>query len=77
MLDSGKKIRALRDKKNKYSISRVVGKQFLNETKNHNPPPPLKLKGGSLIRVFEKYLIRTRRDRRYQRGIQNPLIEEG
>ena len=39
MLDSGKKIRALRDKKNKYSISRVVGKQFLNETKNHNPPP--------------------------------------
>ena len=33
MLNSGKKIRALRDKKN-YSKSRV-----LNETKNHNSPP--------------------------------------
>ena len=40
MLNSGKKFRALRDKKNKYSKSRVVRKNFLNETKNHNPPPP-------------------------------------
>ena len=30
-----KKIRALRDKKNKYSISSVVRKKILNETKNH------------------------------------------
>ena len=34
MLNSGKKFRALRDKK-KYSNSRVVRKKFLNETKNH------------------------------------------
>ena len=31
MLNSGK---------NKYSNSRVVQKKILNETKNHNPPPP-------------------------------------
>ena len=37
---SGKKIRVLRDKKNKYSNSCVVQKKFLIETKNHNPPPP-------------------------------------
>jgi hypothetical protein len=38
MLNSEKKIRALRDKKNKYANSRVVRKNiFLNETKNHNP----------------------------------------
>ena len=37
MLNSGKKIRALCDKKNKYSNSRVVRKKILNETKNHNP----------------------------------------
>ena len=39
MLNFGKKIRALRDKKNKYSNPRVVQKKFLNETKNHNPHP--------------------------------------
>ena len=33
MLISGKKIRALRDKQNKYSNSRVVRKKNLNETK--------------------------------------------
>ena len=36
MLNSGKKIR---DKNNKYSNSRVVRKNILNETKNHNPHP--------------------------------------
>ena len=39
MWNSGKKIRAFRDKKNKYSNSRVVRKKILNETNNHNPPP--------------------------------------
>ena len=34
MLNSGQKFRALCDKKNKYSNSRVVRK------KNHNPSPP-------------------------------------
>jgi hypothetical protein len=48
MLNSGKRIRALSDKKNKYSNSRVVRKKFLNETKNYNPPPPCKLNGRSL-----------------------------
>ena len=42
-----KKNGALRDKKNKYSNSRVVRKKIMNETKNHNPP--FKLNGRSLI----------------------------
>ena len=46
MLKSGKKICTLRDKKNKYSNSRVVQKKFLNKTKNHNPP--CKLNGLSI-----------------------------
>ena len=40
MINSGKKFRALRDNKSKYSNSCVVRKKILNETKNHNPPPP-------------------------------------
>ena len=40
MLNSGKKIRASREKKKKYSNSCVVRKKIiLNETKNHNPSP--------------------------------------
>ena len=39
MLNSGKKIALCATKKNNYSNSRVVGKNFLNETKNHNPSP--------------------------------------
>ena len=35
MLNSGKKIRALGDKKNKYSNSRVVQTKNLNEKKTH------------------------------------------
>ena len=46
MLNSGKKICTLRDKKNKYSNSRVARKKNSNETKNHNPP--FKLNGRSL-----------------------------
>ena len=48
MLNFGKKIRALRDKK-KYSNSCVFGKKILNETKNHKPP--FKLNGRSLMLV--------------------------
>ena len=40
MLNSGKKLRALCDKKIIYSNSCVVRKKILNETKHHNPPPP-------------------------------------
>jgi hypothetical protein len=46
MLDSGKKIPALRDKKI-YILTLVL---ILNETKNHNPP--CKLNGRSLSWVF-------------------------
>ena len=51
MLNSGKKIRALLYKINKYSNSCVVRKKILNETKNHNPPP-FKLNGRSLIGYY-------------------------
>ena len=41
MLNSGKKIHALRDKKKINIITLVLSeKKFLNETKNHNPPSP-------------------------------------
>ena len=39
MLNSGKKIRALRDKKINILTLVLSEKKFLNETKNHNPPP--------------------------------------
>ena len=39
MLNSGKKIRALRDKK-KYSYSRVVRKFFFERNKKNITPPP-------------------------------------
>ena len=38
MLNSGKKIRALHDKKNKYSNSCVVRKKIYERNKNHTPP---------------------------------------
>ena len=40
MLNSGKKIRALRDKKNKYSNSCVVRKKNSERNKKPYPPPP-------------------------------------
>ena len=44
MLNSGKKIHALPDKK-KYILTLVLSeKKILNETKNHNPPTPLQVK---------------------------------
>jgi hypothetical protein len=39
MLISGKKIRALRDKKNKFLTLVLSEKKILNEAKNHNPHP--------------------------------------
>ena len=40
MLNSGKKIRALRNKK-KNILTHVLSENvFLNETKHHTPPPP-------------------------------------
>ena len=57
MLNSGKKFRALRDIKNKYSYSRVVHKIFSERNKNHNPPP-FKLNGRSLKLSVQQHLIR-------------------
>jgi hypothetical protein len=39
MLNSGKKIRALRDKKNKYSNFCVVRKKNFEQNKKPSPPP--------------------------------------
>jgi hypothetical protein len=47
MLNSGKKFRALRDKKKNILTLVLSEKNFLNETKKHNPP--FKLNGRSLI----------------------------
>ena len=44
MLNSGKKIRALRDKTRNVLTLVLSEKIFLNETKNHNPPLPLQVK---------------------------------
>ena len=49
MLNSGKKIRALREKKKKILTLVLSEKKILNEAKNHTPPPPpFKLNGWSL-----------------------------
>ena len=40
MLNSGKKFRAMRDKKLTILALVLSEKRILNETKNHNPPPP-------------------------------------
>jgi hypothetical protein len=44
MLNSGKKFSALRDKKINILTLVLSEKKILNETKNHNPPPPLQVK---------------------------------
>ena len=48
MLNSGKKIRALRDKKINILTLVLSEKKSLNETKNHTPPSLFKLNGRSL-----------------------------
>ena len=40
MLSAGKKFRALPDKKKNILTLVLSEKKFLNETQNHNPPPP-------------------------------------
>ena len=44
MLNSGKKIRAWRDKKINILTLVLSEKKILNETKNHIPPPPFQVK---------------------------------
>ena len=48
MLNSWKKFRALRDKKNKYSNFVLSEKNFWTKQKTITPPPPFKLNGRSL-----------------------------
>ena len=48
MLNSGKKFRALSDKKNKYSNSRVVQKNNSERNKKPYPPPSLQVKWSVL-----------------------------
>ena len=73
MLNSGKKICALRDKKNKYSNSCVVRKKFMNETKNHNPP--FKLNGWSLSKQsYVKDLKQFISGLTFARGSNQPFI---
>ena len=55
MLTTGKNFRALPDKKINILILVLSEKKILNETKNHNPPPPpFKLNGWPLI-TFIRY----------------------
>ena len=51
MLKSGKKFRALHDKKINILTIMLSEKKILNETKNHTPPP-FKLNGRSLIYTY-------------------------
>ena len=44
MLNSGKKVRAVRAKKSKYSYTRVVRKKNSERNKKPYPPPPLQVK---------------------------------
>ena len=61
MLNSGKKIRALRDKKNKYSNFCVVRKKNSEQNKKPyppTPPPPFKLNGRvPNIRLYFKSML--------------------
>ena len=58
MLNSGKKFRALRDKKKKNILTLVLfEKQILNETKNHNPPLQVKWSVLSGIRVARSFVF--------------------
>ena len=61
MLSPGKKICALRDKKNKYSKSWVIRKKYFERNKKKHtpppPPPPFKLNGRSLRNKKNVYLL--------------------
>ena len=56
----------------KYSNSRVIRKQILNETKNQ-PGPPFKLNGRSLINHCLSFFFVTASD--YPFGIFNLLLD--
>ena len=58
MLNSGKKIPAMRDKKNQYSNSCVIRKKILIETKNHNPPPPPLQVKWSVPKMMENIIVK-------------------
>ena len=67
MLNSGKKIRALRDKKINILTLVLSGKKIRNEAKNHNPS--FKLNGRSLICTSQKvtvlkYIVKSIKERK-------------
>ena len=67
MLESGKKIRALRDKKKNILTLVLSEKKVLNETKKHNLPP-FKLNGWSLSEIN---LLQKRQNRIYKEEGKN------
>ena len=52
MLNSGKKFRALRDKKINILTLVLSEKKILNETKNHNPPLQVKWSVPYIVCIF-------------------------
>jgi hypothetical protein len=66
MLNSGKKNCALRDKKNKYSNSRVVRKKILNEAKNHNPHVKIELSYYISVSLLLMKQILNKKDKKQQ-----------
>ena len=54
MLNSGKKFRALRDKKINILTLVLFEKKILNETKKHTPPSPFKL-NGRFLKLMRNY----------------------
>ena len=73
MLNSGKKIRALCDKRNNYSNSCVVRKKILSEAKNHTLPP-FKLNGRSLTNVYITQVIIIKQLLRYVYSLNNGYV---
>ena len=61
MLNSRRKFRAFRNKRNKYSNSCVVRKNNSERNKKPYPPPPCKLNGRSLINHVSDEAVTTGR----------------
>jgi hypothetical protein len=57
MLKSGKKFRALHDKKINILTLVLSEKKILNETKNPTPPPPLQVKWSVPYYIFTKHFL--------------------
>ena len=81
MLNTGKKIRGLRDKKINILTLVLSEKKILNETKNHNlPPPPFKLNDRSLMKICisknKHYNGKTKKNKRTNKDLQKNYTED-